>query len=306
MGKVIVLIKNIIPENSTFYKILKKIYSTVRNLFGPYGYVRNYVWFPVAAFFRVHHIGNFYKKYEELEKIRDIHKGKRCFIIATGPSLQWDDLDKLKNEVTLSLNSLYKGYGKSDFRPNYYFIGDKDVLTDFDKTDVKLTDLAQKAVFLNDMIKRTAEKVIPIPINYLDHWFNYGNKDYNYYKNLKFSEDIFRGIYDKWTSIICLIEIAIYMGCSEIYLMGVDCNYSLKNLHFIKTDYDEADWAPNKNPDAAAVQQLSNIIGYEFINREAQKRGVKIYNASRGGSLEVFDRVDFDGMSFNDSTERKG
>ncbi len=95
------------------------------------------------------------------------------------------------------------------------------------------------------------------------------------------------------------IEAAIYMGCKEIYLLGVDCNYSLKNLHFMKTEYDDEKWSPNKNVDVAEIQQMSNIIGYEFIKKEAEKRSVKIYNATRGGSLEVFERVNSDDIDFN-------
>lgn len=288
-------VKKIVPENTLIYKILKIIYAIGWKIFYPYGYARNYIWFPIMAFLRVHHIGGFYKKYEKLEKLQNIHKGKRCFIIATGPSLRWEDVDKLKDEVTFGMNTLYKGYGISDFRPDYYVIGDEDIFIDFDKTDFKLSDLAKKAVFLNDMLKRTGKKVIPFPINYLDHWFNCGNQNYNYYKNLKFSDNIFWGVYDKWTVTICAIEIAIYMGCKEIYLMGVDCNYALKNLHFIKTEYDNLEYMLNsKNLDRAATIQLSTTIGYEFMNHEVQKRGVKIYNATRGGALEVFERVDFD------------
>ena len=274
--------------------IIKKIITTTIHIFYRFGWLRNYVYFPFMAFLRVRHIGLFYKKYKGLEQLRGIHDGSRCFIIATGPSLRMEDVQKLGKEVTFSLNTFYKGYRYSDFRPDYYFIGDPGVLVDFDNSDINLSELAKKAVFLNDMIGRMDEKVIPIPINYLDHWFNYGNPDYNYYKNLRFSDDILWGIYDKWTSTISLIEIAIYMGCKEIYLLGVDCNFSLKNLHFVKTDYDDEAWSPNKNLDAAEVQQLSNIIGYEFIRHEAEKRGVQIYNATKGGSLEVFERVDFD------------
>ncbi len=277
-----------------FYKTVKEIYYIPRKMFSKYGYIRNYLIFPIKAFFRVHSIGWEFKKYEVLKKYRNIHRGKRCYIIATGPSLQWDDLEKIQGEITLSLNSFYKGYEKLEFRPDYYFIGDEGVLLDFDNTSLRLSELAKKAVFLNDMIKRTDEKVVPIPINYLDHWYNYGNRKYNYYKNLKFSENLMWGLYDKWTSTICLIEIAIYMGCKEICIMGVDCNYSLKNLHFISTEYDKEEWAPNKNLDKAAIQQLSNIIGYEFVNHEAEKRGVKIYNLTRGGSLEAFERLDLD------------
>ena len=40
--------------------------------------------------------------------------------------------------------------------------------------------------------------------------------------------------------------------------------------------------------------QNEQMIAYEFIKKETEKQGVKVYNATRGGALEVFERVDFD------------
>ena len=35
---------------------------------------------------------------------------------------------------------------------------------------------------------------------------------------------------------------------------------------------------------------------YEVAKENAEKKGIKIYNATRGGKLEVFERVDFDSL----------
>ena len=45
------------------------------------------------------HLGIPDKKYNRLKQFRNLHKDNRCFIIATGPSLTYEDLEKLKNEV---------------------------------------------------------------------------------------------------------------------------------------------------------------------------------------------------------------
>lgn len=285
-------------KNTRLYQTAKKIYLFFLHMFYPYGYIRNYIIFPVKAFLRCMRVPVFYSGYERILEIKGKHQDKRCFIIATGPSLRWEDVDKLKGEVTFGINTLYKGYSRSDFRPMYYMLLDRDVLTDFNKEHIDISELAEDAVFLNDMIKKRGGRIIPVSMNYLDHWFNYGNKDYHYSKNLKFSENLLWGLYDKYTTTITAIEAAIYMGCKEIYLLGADCNYTTEKLHFIKTEYDAADWAPNKHKDTAQILRRSNIIGYKFIKREAEKRGVRILNATRGGRLEVFDRVDFDCIQF--------
>ncbi len=291
--------KRTVSQSGIVYKVAKNSYSFFRNVFSKYGYIRNYIIFPIQGIMRIAHIPPYHKKYNQIANLKSKYRGKKCFIIATGPSLKWSDLNKLKGEITFGMNSLYRGYKDSDFRPNYYFILDKDVLIDLDKTEYSMLELSKNGLFLNDMIKRSGENIIPTPINYLDHWFNYGNAKYNYRKNLKFSKDPLYGLYDKYTTTISIIETAIYMGFKEIYLLGVDCNYAGKNLHFRNTEYDQKDWAPNKNLDVAEIQRQSNIIGYEFIKEEAEKRGIKIYNSTRGGQLEVFERVDFDSINFN-------
>ena len=44
---------------------------------------------------------------DRLQAFKDIHKGKRAFIIGNGPSLKQTDLTKLKNEFTFGLNRIY-------------------------------------------------------------------------------------------------------------------------------------------------------------------------------------------------------
>ena len=42
-----------------------------------------------------------------LAELKDIHKGRRAFIIGNGPSLKQTDLSKLKNEITFGMNRIY-------------------------------------------------------------------------------------------------------------------------------------------------------------------------------------------------------
>ena len=56
----------------------------------------------------------------EIKSYKNIHKGQRCFIIGTGPSLTADDLNKLKNEVTFGSNRIFEIFSQTDWRPTYY------------------------------------------------------------------------------------------------------------------------------------------------------------------------------------------
>ena len=74
-----------------------------------------------------------------LAEMKDIHKGKRAFIIGNGPSLNQTDLSKLKNEITFGMNRVYLAFPDWGFSTTYLcitndlvveqFVGDINALT---------------------------------------------------------------------------------------------------------------------------------------------------------------------------------
>jgi hypothetical protein len=42
-----------------------------------------------------------------LQSLKNVHNGRRAFIIGNGPSLKQTDLSRLKNEFTFGLNRIY-------------------------------------------------------------------------------------------------------------------------------------------------------------------------------------------------------
>ena len=66
----------------------------------------------------------------ETEKQKGIYQGKRCFILGTGPSLQYEDLDRLKEneELCISVNEIVHAYAFTAWRPDYYVVTDKMIL----------------------------------------------------------------------------------------------------------------------------------------------------------------------------------
>ena len=68
------------------------------------------------------------KRYDAYEKrikqFHNIHKGERCFVIGTGPSLKKTKLDLLKNEIIIGVNTLYRIRNKHKLNFKYYAIAD--------------------------------------------------------------------------------------------------------------------------------------------------------------------------------------
>ena len=55
------------------------------------------------------------------EKYKNIHEGKRVFLIANGPSLAYTNLDLIKDELSIAMNKVSLIYPKNElWRPTYY------------------------------------------------------------------------------------------------------------------------------------------------------------------------------------------
>ena len=105
-----------------YVKSNDKIANIVRYLIAPITIVK-IIGFNLNVQLRKYNIRSG-EEYKLLRQFKDIYKEKRCFIVATGPSLQINDLEMLKNEITFSMNSIYLSYKKTDWRPTYYGIQD--------------------------------------------------------------------------------------------------------------------------------------------------------------------------------------
>ena len=75
---------------------------------------------------------------------------------------------------------------------------------------------------------------------------------------------------------------------------------SIGFLQIVYTDgkaYFEGDDAHGDGRAAVSVWQMD--VAYEAARKYADAHGIKIYNATRGGCLEAFPRVDFDSLFEN-------
>ncbi|WP_458411750.1 6-hydroxymethylpterin diphosphokinase MptE-like protein [Schinkia sp. CFF1] len=224
------------------------------------------------------------KKYHPLKKLYNIHKGKRCFIIATGPSLLMSDLEKLHNEYTFSMNSICLALDNAKWRPTYYGIQDENV---YEKLEETLNSVALSNVLISDNIAKKFKVNsfwIQYPLNIPYHLYEQG---YEHRYFAKFSDNCYRTVYDGYSITYSLIQLAVYMGFKEIYLLGCDNNYSedKNKQHFIESGHYDPTFK-------TAGDRMT--IAYMEAKRYGDAHEIKIFNATRGGMLEVFPRVDLD------------
>ena len=231
-----------------------------------------------------------------LKNFKNRHTGQRCFIVANGPSLRAEDLDLLdsKKEITFGMNRIYKFFEQTKWRPTYYVCEDELIIQSQQKE-------------INDL--QAEEKFIPIELKYF-HGIGVNGAKYfhiNYDEKKRFpysfSTDIAQQIDCRGTVTFTCMQIAAYMGFTEIYLIGVDHNYQNTidingNLVHDETVKDYfCDSYDTDIKDIAVHDMGNNTRAYlDALAYSKRSNRIRIYNATRGGKLEVFERVDFDSL----------
>ncbi len=224
------------------------------------------------------------KKYRDLKLLKDKHKGERCFIVCTGPSLSVDDLERLKGEYTFGVNNVFRLFDKTSWRPTYYGVIEPLVFETL-RDDPVFKGLEN--VFLPDLFEKkykqlSVKQCYIFPMDKFELYWSRLVK-----KPVRFSDDISLVVYDVSTVAYSLMQIAVYMGFEEIYLLGCDCNYSGEKQHF-------AEYGVKANN--AEITEKNLIVAFSAARKYADSHGIRIYNATRGGKLEVFERVNFDSL----------
>lgn len=219
--------------------------------------------------------------FKHLEEYRDVHKGKRCFIIATGPSLTLDDLNSVKSEYTFGVNALCMKFKDIGWKTTYFVISDVDA---YHKLQSVLHE--EKIKFFGGHSEEIGDKnCISIPKDIHNNYMCNNSKKV-FWKNIEIA------VGNGNTVVLNAIQIAAYMGFDEIYLLGTDCNYKQKDKKIYFVDHGIRN----------AVQHSAGsrmIDDYKAIKKFADKWGIKIFNATRGGMLEVFPRVNLDDVLKN-------
>ncbi|MDO4317094.1 MAG: DUF115 domain-containing protein [Lachnospiraceae bacterium] len=232
----------------------------------------------------------FRKKRSDIAGFKNLYPGRRCFIIATGPSLRLEDLELLKNEITFSMNSIINLYDKTSFRPTFYMLQDGRVEKRFRE---KLADMGSSKVFIGagntygfdvNISPKTVRRFHPnCYMYYLDTAYHFYNMCYRKPKaDIQFSEDCSGAIKDGYTVTYSALQLAVYMGFREIYLLGCDANY--------------AGHVDEKTDGGENKPLHMHIKAYAAAKEYADSHNVKIYNATRGGMLELFPRVSLDDL----------
>jgi len=223
---------------------------------------------------------------QKIKTFHNIHKGKRCFIIANGPSLKKTDLSFLKGEFTIGMNRIYLSEKEMGFVPNYIVVHDIAIQLEQFRDDLNKLDLPK---FFN----WNARKLFDFKDNLT--FIRSGYKPH-------FSTDLTKSSWAGHSVTGICIQLAYYMGFSEVYLIGKDHSYAEKGTpgkvlvssgkesnHFVKGYYNQGmKW---KIPDYKGEE-----LAYTMARKTFENDNRIIKDATIDGKLNIFEKVEYESL----------
>lgn len=232
----------------------------------------------------------------KLAALRNRYAGKRCFLIGNGPSLRAEDLTKLHEhgEVTFAFNRVYNIFDQTPWRPTFYISQDEKML-------MGCAEIVDRLELPTKLMPVQLKWYYGIDIHDAVYFnMNWQHKDDP--MDYSFSDDISNEIHCASTGMYTAAQMAAFMGFTEIYLIGVDHHFriSQNNKGEIVVDDQVKDYFTDKYNEDKDKLYIPNTqkstLTYMEMKRQCEQRGIRVYNATRGGKLEVFPRVDFDDL----------
>ncbi|MBU6390089.1 hypothetical protein KGQ31_00915 [Patescibacteria group bacterium] len=228
--------------------------------------------------------------------LKNTAAGKRCFILATGPSINKMNLKQLKGELCVSVSNFFLHPDFAIIKPEYHiFPGAHSPITD-EQYKLWFEDAGKKMPAGQKVFVALTDKPI------IDKYKLFQKQQVFYYfttmrRGPVRKIELTRQLPAIQTSPHIAMFIALYLGVKEINLLGVDHDWILHigdTRHF----YDEKESILTRqgynewhSPLEVTLKSYLNLWQvYRSIKQYADGRGVKIYNATPGSLLDVFPR----------------
>jgi hypothetical protein len=221
---------------------------------------------------------------QRMEKFRDIHRGKDCFLIGNGPSLNKMDLSVLNDYYTIGLNKIFLLFERMNFKTDYHVCVNKYVIEQCSLEFLEMKCPSFISYKHGYSLLKGSDKVFFVGDIHLK-W--------------RFFEDITRGISQGSTVTYAAMQIAFFMGFKRVFLIGVDHNFGQKGTpHKVETMKGDDISHFDPNYFKGMKWQLPDLIGSEKAYRLAknyyEKDNRLILDATVEGKLDIFTKIKFE------------
>jgi len=221
-----------------------------------------------------------------LGELKDIHRGRRAFIIGNGPSLKQTDLKKLKDEFTFGMNRIYLGFPEMGFQTTYFLTVNSLVIEQCAE-DIRRLSMPRFVCWRSRHAIGTAPD-----LNFL----------HTTYTGPKFAIDARGRLWESATVTYIALQLAYHMGFQQVILIGVDHNYSAQgkpNTTVVSQGEDKDHFNPAyfgkgfrwQLPDLETSER-----GYCMARQAYEAAGRQVIDATVGGKLTIFPKAEYDSL----------
>jgi hypothetical protein len=223
-----------------------------------------------------------------LGELKDTHHGERCFIIGNGPSLRQTDLSKLRDEFTFGLNRIYLLFPELGFTTTYL-------------------------VTINWLVlEQCADEILALPPTKFLPWSFRNRLDQTRLSNSVFiqsdctgpgfTRDARKRIWSGATVTYTAMQLAHHLGFRKVILIGVDHSFSTPGKPH------ETITSQGDDPNHFSVNYFGKGFRWQLPDLESSERayrlarqayeadGREIVDATVGGKLTVFPKVDYSSL----------
>jgi uncharacterized Rossmann fold enzyme len=221
-----------------------------------------------------------------LAQLKDSHKGERCFIVGNGPSLKNTDLSRLKNEFAIGMNRVFLASEELGFTPS--------CLVCVNDLVVEQSVPEFNALQMPKFFSWRASKWLQ-----MDDWMHF---IYTTYTTPRFATDVRNRVWEGATVTNVCLQLAYHMGFSEVVLIGVDHSFATKGKPntTVQSEGDDPNHFSAAYFGKGFRWQLPDLetseMGYRMARRAYEKAGRRVLDATIGGKLDIFEKVDYQSL----------
>ncbi len=225
-----------------------------------------------------------------LAELKDQYVGQRAFIIGNGPSLKQTDLRKLRGEFTFGLNRIYLMYRTLGFATSC-LVSVNDLVIEQCKEEMDALEVPRFLSWRAHRFYPASRALVALP-TFL----------YTTYDGPTFGRDARGRLWEGATVTYVALQLAFHMGFRQVFLVGVDHDFSSKgqaNQTVVSQGDDPNHFSPQYFGKGFRWQ-LPDLVTSETAYRMARKAyaqaGREVLDATVGGKLTVFPKVDYNSL----------
>ncbi len=228
------------------------------------------------------------KPWTDLSDLRDKYKGEKCFICGAGPSIGFLNLSPIFDELIIAVNSsiLLLPWDKGTDERRFWISNDVLCM----KWDY----------FWKQVLRAKCQKIVRT--SWKEYYSKVKDHNFRFFAARKISAELTpSGSLCGVSSVPTALDLALWMGCKNICLLGVDQRIIHGNSHFWQF-WEKKNWPqrrekgrnfrPEQKHQIEIFKQNEKV--FQSLKEYADSLGSKIYNLSSCSEISMFEKISLD------------